>query len=284
MLVDSHAHLDSAQYDTDRTAMLERAWTTGIGTILAIGIGDGPATMHRALDISREYAGRPNIPRIFASAGIYPHEAVNADQQAYDALDDLLQRPEVIATGEIGLDYYHQGAPHPIQKQVFSRQMEISATSRKPIIIHCRPAEGTPGGSADGSTDCWDDTLNMIEQQWKRTGLGGILHCFGGEWQHARRALDCGFLISFAGNITYPKAQSIRDVAAMVPLDRMLIETDSPYLAPTPDRGKRNEPAFVSRVAAKLAELKSTDVENVASCTTQNFRRLFGLTPDVGNW
>lgn len=255
--------------------MLERAWAAGVQMVLAVGIGDGPATMHRALEISRQYAGNPRLPRIVASAGIYPHEAAQADDVAYQALDSLLQQPEVIATGEIGLDYYHEGAPHPLQKAVFSRQMEISAARRKPIIIHCRPVEGT--------TQCWDDTLTMIEEQWKSTGLGGILHCFGGAWEHAKRALDCGFLISFAGNITYPRAQPIRDVAAMVPLDRMLVETDAPYLAPRPNRGKRNEPAWVAEAAAQIAEIKGIDAEAVASSTTHNFYRFFGLTPDVGN-
>jgi len=269
VLVDSHAHLDSERYDADRDALLMRAWDAGVGTILSVGIGDGPATMHRALEISREYAGRAGMPRIVASAGIHPHEARLADEAAYAKLDALLQEPEVVAAGEIGLDYFYDHSPREVQRAAFARQMEIAAARRKPIIIHCRPS--------DGSSDAWDDTLSMIEQQWP-AGLGGILHCFTGEWQHAGRALDCGFLISFAGNITYPKAKRIRDAAAQVPLDRLLVETDAPFLAPVPNRGKRNESAWVRDVAAKVAEVRGVDPDEIASRTTENFTRFFALT------
>lgn len=226
--------------------------------------------MHRALDISREYAGRVGVPRIFASAGIHPHEAKLADDGACEKLDGLLQQPEVIACGEIGLDYYYDHSPRDVQQTAFTRQMEIAAVRKKPIIIHCRPS--------DGNTNAWDETLSMIEEKWAAAGLGGILHCFTGEWEHARRALDCGFLISFAGNITYPKSQSIRDVATKVPLDRMLVETDAPFLAPVPNRGKRNESAWVRDVAAKVAEVRGIEPEAVATATTENFLRFFKLT------
>src|SRR5271170_781821 len=141
------------------------------------------------------------------------------------------------------------------------------------MIIHCR--------QTDNGTDARADTLDMLEEQWKPTGLGGILHCFTGEWDHARRALDAGFLISFAGNITFPKAQLIRDIAALVPLDRVLVETDAPFLAPIPNRGKRNEPAWVREVASKLAEIRRIDPEAVASRTTENFHRFFGTAPQT---
>lgn len=267
LLVDSHAHLDSVRYDEDRDALLDRAWSAGVRTVLSIGIGDGPETMHRAAELSRSYAGRPNTPRIFASAGIHPHEAQLGDDVALTKLDGLLQQPEVIACGEIGLDYYYDHSPRETQQTIFRRQMEIAAARKQPIIIHCRPSEG--------STNAWDETLGLIEDQWAKTGLGGVLHCFTGEWSHAERALDCGFLISFAGNVTFPKAQSIRDAAAKVPLDRMLVETDCPFLAPLPHRGKRNEPAWVCEVAAKLAEVRVMDVDKLASTTTENFHRFF---------
>jgi TatD DNase family protein len=151
--------------------------------------------------------------------------------------------------------------------------MEIARHWRRPIIIHCRPSEG--------SSNAWDDTLEMIETNWSSTQLGGILHCFTGEWEHARRAMDCGFLISFAGNITFPKAEPIRQVAGRVPLDRMLIETDAPFLAPLPYRGKRNEPAWVSRVADKLGEVCGMEPEQVASSTANNFFRFFSVAPDA---
>jgi TatD DNase family protein len=274
-LVDSHAHLDSPRYDADREELLQRAWQQGVRTVLSIGIGEGPDTMQEALELSRSYAGKPGIPRILATAGIHPHEAQLADPAALAKLDDLLDNPDLLAVGEIGLDYYYDHSPRPQQKQAFAQQMELAAAKRRPIIIHCRPSEG--------SSDAWDDTLEMIETAWVKTNLGGILHCFTGEWEHARRALDCGFLISFAGNITFPRAENIREVATKVPLDRMLIETDAPFLAPLPYRGKRNEPAWVGRVADKLAEVRGITSREVASSTANNFFRFFGVAPDAGS-
>ena len=277
VLVDSHAHLDSPRYDADRDELLQRAWQQGVRTVLSIGIGDGPETMQQALELSQELrrqTGIPRcIPRILATAGIHPHEAQLADQAALEKLDGLLASPDVLAVGEIGLDYYYDHSPREQQKQAFAQQMEIAAARRRPIIIHCRPS--------DGSTNAWDDTLAMIENNWMGTNLGGILHCFTGEWEHARRAMDGGFLISFAGNVTFPKAESIRQVAAKVPLDRMLIETDAPFLAPLPHRGKRNEPAWVGRVADKLGEVCGVPAELVASSTANNFFRFFGVAPDA---
>jgi TatD DNase family protein len=273
VLVDSHLHLDSPRYDDDRDELLRRAWKEGVRTVLSIGIGDGPATMQQALELSRTYAGQAGIPRILATAGIHPHEAQLADQAALEKLENLLASPEVLAVGEIGLDYYYDHSPREQQKRAFAAQMEIAAAKRRPIIIHCRPSEG--------STNAWDDTLATIESSWTQSGLGGVLHCFTGEWEHARRAMDCGFLISFAGNVTFPRAQNIREIAARVPLDRMLIETDAPFLAPLPYRGKRNEPAWVARVADKLGEVCGVTADQVASSTANNFFRFFGVAPDT---
>jgi TatD DNase family protein len=275
LLIDSHAHLDSQRYDEDRDALLARAWQAGVGALLSIGIGDGPDTMHRALELSRTYAGKPETPRILASAGVHPHEAQLANEAALAKLDHLLQQPEVIACGEVGLDYFYDHSPRETQKTVFRRQMEVAAAHKKPIIIHCRPS--------DNCTNAWDDTLEMIETEWAPKGLGGILHCFTGEWDHAKRAMDCGFLISFAGNITFPKAQPIRDVAILVPIDRMLIETDAPFLAPVPNRGKRNEPAWVANVAEKLAEIRNLSVDEIASRTTENFHRFFSTVESMAH-
>lgn len=270
-MIDSHAHLDSARYNEDREAILTRAYEAGVRTILSIGIGDGPDTMHRAAEISRAYGGQPGMPQIFASAGIHPHEARLASNDALTKLEDLLRQAKVIACGEIGLDYYYDHSPRDQQKQAFSSQMALAARYKKPIIIHCRPSDNTAE-----TPNAWDDTLAMLESEWAPTGLGGILHCFTGEWEHARRALDIGFMISFAGNITFPKAQSIRDAALQVPQDRMLIETDCPFLAPVPYRGKRNEPAWVKEVAVMLGSLLGTAPEDVALRTTQNFHSFFG--------
>jgi TatD DNase family protein len=272
LLIDSHAHLDSERYTGELTEILQRAKAAGVGAVLAIGIGEGPAEMQCALEICRKYRDQ-QLPQLFASAGIYPHNTHEADGAALDKLDSLLAEPEVIACGEIGLDYYHEGSAHDVQKRVFIRQMEIAAARRRQIIIHCRPK--------DGDNACWDDTLALLAEHWGPTGVGGILHCFSGEWEHAQRAMELGFSISFAGNLTYPKAQPLRDVAALVPLDRLLVETDAPFLAPVPNRGKRNEPAWVAHTAAVLAELKGVSTEEIGSITTKNFERLFRRTLGV---
>lgn len=279
MLVDSHAHLDSERYEGELTEVLCRAFEAGVGSVLAIGIGEGPAEMQQALEICRRYNSesksteKRKLPKLYASAGIYPHNTHEADEVAFAKLNTLLAEPEVIACGEIGLDYYHQGSPHETQKTIFVRQMQIAAAHERPILIHCRPK--------DGDNQCWDDTLDLLTEHWGRTGAGGILHCFSGDWEHAERAMDLGFLISFAGNVTYPKAQPLRDVAVRVPLDRLLVETDAPFLAPIPNRGQRNEPAWVAHTSAALAELRGISAEEMASVTTKNFERLFRLTPDV---
>jgi TatD DNase family protein len=243
--------------------------------VLAIGIGEGPEQMHQALDLCRQFNGQPNLPRLYASAGIYPHTTHEADEAALGKLDSLLAEPEVIACGEIGLDYYHEGAPHDVQRRGLIRQLEIAAARKRPILIHCRPK--------DDRTDAWDDLFEILEAHWQPTGLGGIMHCFGAGWEQARRSLAMGFLVSFAGNLTYPKAQPLRDVAAKMPLDGVLVETDAPWLAPAPNRGKRNEPAMVRETALVLARVLGVETEEFAAATTKNFLRLFHLQADVGN-
>jgi TatD DNase family protein len=275
MYVDSHAHLEGKRYDADRDQVLARAKQNGIEAYLAIGNGDGPDTADCGIKLAEKYNENPGYPRIWASVGIHPHEASLANEAADSQILQRAQHPKVIAWGEIGLDYFYDHSPRDVQKSVFLRQMELARTAKLPIIIHCRPS--------DNSENAWDDCLKMIAEHWTSSGLGGILHCFTGSVDHARRALDLGFMISFAGNITFPKAQSIRDAAQMVPLDRMLIETDSPYLAPIPHRGQRNEPAFVKEVARQIGELRNLPAEEIGSRTTQNFYRFFGLTPDTIN-
>jgi len=279
LLIDSHAHLDNARYSEDRAAMLTRAWEAGVRTILAIGIGEQAAGMDGALAICREFnpqsAQGGRFPRLYASAGVYPHNTPEADDAVLAKLDALLAEPEVIACGEIGLDYYHEGAAHAVQREGLIKQLEIAAARKRPILIHCR-------GTNEG-TDAFDDLLVILQEHWRPAGLGGVMHCFGAGWEQAERSLDLGFLISFAGNVTYPKAQNLRDVAARLPVDAILVETDAPWLCPAPDRGKRNEPAFVARTAAMLAGLHGVEPEEIASATTKNFRRLFGLGADVGN-
>jgi TatD DNase family protein len=275
LLIDSHAHLDSPRYADDREAMLRRAHDAGIGAVLSIGIGEGPTEMHQALDLCRQYNGKPGMPRLYASAGVYPHNTPEIDDAVLARLDTLLTEPEIIACGEIGLDYYHEGAPHDVQRTGLVRQLEVAAARKRPILIHCR-------GTNEG-IDAWNHLFLTLDTYWRHTGLGGILHCFGAGYDQARRGLDMGFLVSFAGNLTYPKAQPLRDVAAQLPLDGLLVETDAPWLTPTPDRGKRNESAFVTRTAGTLANLLHLSPEQIAEATTKNFCRLFHLPPGMGN-
>jgi TatD DNase family protein len=269
MFIDSHAHLEGKRYDADRDQVLARAKQSGIVAYLAIGNGDGPDTADCGIQLAAKYNGKPEYPEIWTSVGIHPHEARLANNGAYARLEQWARHPRVIAWGEIGLDYFYDHSPREIQKAVFLKQMELAKAAKLPIIIHCRPS--------DNSENAWDDCLALITEHWTPSGLGGILHCFTGTVEHARRGLDLGFMISFAGNITFPKAQNIRDAVQMVPLDRMLIETDSPYLAPIPHRGQRNEPAFVKEVAAQIGNLRGTTAEEVGRQTAANFYRFFAL-------
>jgi TatD DNase family protein len=263
MFVDSHAHLDGDQFDSDREQVILRARATGVQTIVAIGNGDGPAQIDCGIRLAEQY------DFIYATLGIHPHEARLADEAAYQNMERLSRHPKVIAWGEIGLDYFYDHSPRDVQKEVFIRQMELAASAKLPIVIHCRPSEG--------SEDAWDDCFALLRNHWATNGLGGVLHCFTGTCPQAKTALDMGFMISFAGNVTFPKAQQIRDAAMEVPPERLLIETDSPFLAPVPRRGKRNEPAFVVETARKLGELRGVSVEEIGQQTTHNFYKFFKL-------
>lgn len=266
MYIDSHCHLENKRFDSDRGDVFARAKAAGIEALLAIGNGEGPGTgtLDCAVRFSRQYDW------VYATVGIHPHEAALAKQEDFDELERLSRDPKVIACGEIGLDYYYDNSPRDVQQRVFIQQMEMARAARLPIIIHNRPS--------DNSENAWDDLLRLIREHWVSTGLGGILHCFTGTVENARAVLDAGFVVSFAGMITYPKAQNLRDAAAIVPLDRMLIETDSPYLAPIPHRGKRNEPAYVVEVARTVAGLRGVSCEEIGRQTTQNFYNFFGLS------
>jgi TatD DNase family protein len=283
VLIDSHAHLDSERYAEDRTAMLGRAWEAGVGAILAIGIGEHAAGMDGAFDLCREFNQLPEsgrgLPKLYASAGVYPHNTPEIDAAVLAKLDRLLSEPEVIACGEIGIDYYHEGASKAAQRAGLIQQLEIAASRKRPILIHCRPKDDM----VEAGAGAWEDLFLVLNEHWRRTGLGGVMHCFGGGWEEAQRSLDLGFLCSFAGNFTYPKAQALREVAARLPLESLLVETDAPWLAPAPERGKRNEPAWVRRTAQALAEVRGASMEEIEAATTKNFCRLFGLGLDVGN-
>lgn len=277
-LIDSHAHLDF--YTEDREEVLRRAHAAGVHTILAIGIGEGPATMHHALEIA-SLTTNPALPKIYASAGIHPQEAAQANEEALAKLASLAANPTCIAIGEIGLDYYHVDNPEPdIQQQAFIAQMKIAAAAKKPILIHCRTSElATPEAKQKfGAADAWEDLLTLIAAHWTPHKLGGVMHCFSGTADQGSRSLEAGFHLSFAGNLTYPKSQSIREAAVLAPADRILVETDAPFLAPIPHRGQRNEPALVTHTAETLATLRGISPEELAAITTENFHRLFPTT------
>ena len=246
-LVDSHCHLDDEKFDADRAQVIERALAAGVETMMAIGTGG-------ELDVAIQQAER--YPFIYATIGVHPHDAAKATPDTFARLRDLAGHPKVLAIGEIGLDYHYDFSPRDVQRSVFERQLELAAEFGKPIVIHTREA--------------WEDTMAQV------TSLphGGIMHCFTGDAVQARQALNLGFHLSFGGVLTFPKAESLREAARITAEDRLLVETDCPYLAPVPHRGKRNEPAFVVDTARRLAEVRGVTPETIAECTTRNFRNL----------
>ncbi len=275
MFVDSHCHLEGSKYDADRAEVLQRAAAAGIESLLAIGNGTGPGTFDCGIRVAEEFdsgsvAGTFRTPHIYTTVGIHPHDAKIADDAALADLVRLAQHPKVIAWGEIGLDYWYDLSPREVQRSVFVRQLELARAARKPIIIHCR-------GSRQDSNDAWNDLLRLLKLNWASGGLAGILHCFTGTLEHMRAGLELGFMISFAGNVTFPKAEDIRAAAREVALDRLLIETDSPYLAPVPHRGRRNEPAYVKEVAHQIGNLRHLLTDEIGARTSGNFHRFFGI-------
>ncbi len=253
-LIDSHCHLDEKQFDADREAVIDRALAAGVEQMLVIGTGDGPPDYEAGIRLADKY------DCIVASAGVHPHSASQADEKTSLRLSELLKHPKVVALGEIGLDYHYDFSPRDVQQRVFIEQMHVAREARKPIVIHTREA--------------WPDTLKLLEEHWAPAKLPGIMHCFSGGPEEAQRCLDLGFYISFAGVVTFPKAVNVQEAAKMVPADRLLIETDAPYLAPAPNRGKRNEPAFVAHTAAKIAALRGQTIEDIAVLSSANFRSL----------
>jgi len=263
MFVDSHCHLDGPKFAADRDAVIARAHEAGLVAMLCIGNGDGLENIECAIPFAEQHDW------IWATIGVHPHEARLANAAAWQKMEKLARHPRVIAWGEIGLDYHYDHSPREVQQRVFVEQLELARAAKKPIVIHCR--------NTQNSTNAWDDLLRLLREHWAGSGLGGVMHCFGGSVEDARASLDLGFVLSFAGNITYPKAENIRAAAALVPLDRFFIETDSPYLAPIPHRGKRNEPAFVVEVARQIAALREISREEAGRLAVENFFRFFGL-------
>jgi TatD DNase family protein len=254
MLIDSHCHLDSDQFDQDREAVIERALSAGVTKLVAIGTGNGPPDLEAGIRLADKYE------HFYATVGVHPHDASKPIN--FDHLAALARHPKVIAIGEIGLDYHYDFSPRDVQKAVFIQQMQLAAEAHKPIVIHTREA--------------WDDTIATLRAHWN-PAIGGIMHCFSGAPEQARQALDLGFYLAFGGIVTFPKAVDIQESARQVPLDRLLVETDAPYLAPVPKRGKRNEPAYIIETVKKLAALRGVTEQEIAESTTKNFNTLCGL-------
>jgi len=250
-LVDSHCHLDDARFNEDREQVIERARAAGVARLMAIGTGNGPPDLEVAVRLAERY------PFMYATVGVHPHDASKAAPETFEHLRELARHPKVLAIGEIGLDYHYDLSPRDVQRAVFARQVGLAAETGKPIVIHTREA--------------WPDTLAALAG-WRR---GGVMHCFTGGEREAREALALGFHLSFGGVLTFPKAGEVRQAARIVPDDRLLVETDCPYLAPVPHRGKRNEPAFLVETVKQLAAVRETTPEQLGELTSANWQRLF---------
>jgi TatD DNase family protein len=268
-LVDSHCHIAGPEFDEDRDAVIKRAGAAGVRYLLVISSGE-PQRLGEALALAERHEG------IYAAAGIHPHEAQKASAANWDFLLKLAASPKLIAIGEMGLDYYYDHSPRAVQQQVFREQLALAYGLGLPVIIHCR--------------DAWPDCLKTVGDFLKepKSGgpeargewRGGILHCFTGRFEDAQGFMEMGFMVSFAGNLTFKNAEPLREVARQIPLDRLLVETDSPYLSPVPFRGQRNEPQRVHEVASQLAALRGLSEGEIGETVVQNFERLFRLSPD----
>ena len=262
MLIDTHTHLDDAKYDGDREAMIARAREAGVEAFITIGCD--LATSRAAVALAEQY------PFVYASIGVHPHEVRHIGDDWYDEFRRLAQHPKVVAYGEIGLDYHYNYSPPKLQRERFREQILLARELQLPVVIHTREAQ--------------EDTIAIMKEE-NADKAGGVFHCFTGDAWLARDGLDLGFHLSFSGVVTFPNATVLREIARTVPLDRMLIETDCPYLTPAPHRGKRNEPAYVRLVAETIATVKSAEApvsaEEIGRITTANARRLFKLPEPV---
>ncbi len=253
MLIDSHAHLELEEFDKDRDEVIERAKEAGVGAIVVVGID--LADSKKAVALARRY------PMVYATVGVHPHDAAAVTQETYEELRTLAGEDKVVAYGEIGLDFFRNRSPREVQIKRFGEQLDLSVELGLPVIIHDR--------------DAHNETLEMLKIH--KGKLHGVVHCFSGDYEMARQCIDLGYYISIPGTITYKKSDVLRNVVRNIPLERLLVETDAPFLAPEPKRGKRNEPAFVFHTARRVAEIRGTLYDAVASTTAQNARELFGI-------
>jgi TatD DNase family protein len=259
MFVDSHAHIDGTEFDADREDVIQRARDAGVSAILNIGTGDPHAgVLERAVELAEKYSD------VYTAIGTHPHDARLFDLDAEKlTLELIAQSSRVIAWGEIGLDFHYDNSPRDVQLNVFRRQLQLAREAQLPVIIHTREAEA--------------ETIEILRDTFAASGLPGVMHCFSGSAWLAQQALELGFHISFSGIVTFKKAEELRAIAKLVPFERLLIETDCPFLAPVPFRGKRNEPAYVVEVARCLADLREETVEEIGRITSRNFAALFNL-------
>jgi len=258
MFIDSHAHIDGDDFDNDREAVIERAHAAGVSVILNVGTGDPHSgALERAVELGNQHES------VYTAIGTHPHDARHYDDAAEEKIKNLINDEHVIAWGEIGLDFHYDNSPRDVQVEVFKRQLRATRECDLPVVIHTREAEA--------------ETIEILRSEYEGAQRRGVFHCFSGSMELAQRAIEIGFMISFSGIVTFKKAEELRAVAKQVPLDRLLIETDCPYLTPIPYRGKRNEPAYVVEVARCLAGLHDVSLEDMARITSDNFNRFFEL-------
>jgi TatD DNase family protein len=258
MFIDSHAHIDGQEFDADREEVIRRAHAAGVSLILNVGTGDPHSgAFERAIELGKSHES------IYTAIGTHPHDARLYDDAAEEKIKNLINNDHVIAWGEIGLDFHYDNSPRDVQVEVFRRQLRAARECDLPVVIHTREAEA--------------ETIEILKIEYEGAHRRGVFHCFSGSIELVQRAIEIGFMISFSGIVTFKKAEDLRDVAKQVPLDRLLIETDCPYLTPIPYRGKRNEPAYVVEVARCLAGIHNVELEEMGRITSDNFNRFFGL-------
>src|SRR5689334_18359852 len=258
MFIDSHAHIDGQEFDADREEVIQRAQAAGVSLILNVGTGDPHSdAFDRAVELGRQHES------VYTAIGTHPHDARLYNDAAEEKIKNLIYKDHVIAWGEIGLDFHYDNSPRDVQIEVFRRQLRCAQDLDLPVIIHTREAEA--------------ETIDVLKSEYSGAKRRGIFHCFSGSLELAKSALDLGFLISFSGILTFKKADELRAVAAYVPLDRILIETDCPFLSPAPYRGWRNEPAHVVEVARGLGQVHEMALEDIGQITADNFLKLFNL-------
>ncbi|HXC70530.1 MAG TPA: TatD family hydrolase [Pyrinomonadaceae bacterium] len=258
MFIDSHAHIDGPEFDADREEIVERARVADVSLILNVGTGDPHAgVLERAVDVGKKYES------VYTAIGTHPHDARFYDDGAEEKIKALVQDDRVLAWGEIGLDFHYDNSPRDVQVEVFKRQLRAARECGLPVVIHTREAES--------------ETIEILKSDYEGAERRGIFHCFSGSMALAQQALELGFMISFSGIVTFKKAEELREVAKQVPLNRLLIETDCPYLTPIPYRGKRNEPAYVVEVARCLAGIHGVEIEEIGRITSENFTSFFRI-------